>query len=181
MLRQMSQFGMGIILVTLLVLGLSNKGTYGKVPASFIPGFGKSRDVERTQFTPPIASPINSLFVKSDGSTSTTLIILVAYDSSLAHKTEAGFAGQTPLILSVSTLPFKEARFDPTLVEFEQDGHTWRPVADGESFPIVKTAPFGGRIRDGQIHQGVVMLPGEFDLSRPLTIRYLSSHRVLRF
>ncbi len=183
MVRQMSQLGMGILLATLLILGLSNKGTYGKVPV--FSSSKKPARLDRAQLVPSSPSAINSLFVKSvksAASNQTELIILVAYGAELVQRQARVGPPRIPLVLSVSTLPFQEATFDPTLLEFEQDGRRWRPGrdrADMQAFPA--GSPFGGSIGDGEIHQGLVMLPAEFDAHRAIVIRYLQSTRVLRF
>ncbi len=182
----MSLLGTGI-LGTLLILGLSNKGSYGRVPVD-VKGlshyFADAFSSDRTEFETAHPSKINSLFVKDDGSGPTAMIILVAHNDDLTDNVQRiTNTKQIPLVFSVSTLPFKEAEFEPYHIEFEQNNKIWQPQIEGEYeiFPLSSEGKFGGTIHDGEIHQGVVMLPDWFDVHRPIIIRYFASQRMLRF
>jgi hypothetical protein len=90
----------------------------------------------------------------------------------------------TPLFLSVSTLPNRKAVFDPTLLRFEQCGRLWRPEMTGsvpEVLSLEAGEPFGGTLTDGQIHQGVILLPEWFDPQTPITVRYGDFQYLARF
>ncbi|MFQ5640306.1 MAG: hypothetical protein ACE5IR_20185 [bacterium] len=186
-MKQMSRLGTGIFIVTLLMLGLSNKWIYGKVPVNFkslSACLEEYLSADKDGLKTSIASSINSLFIKHDGSGPTAMIILVAYSDELTRPVqELTKSSQTPLVLSISTLPFKEVHFDPMEIVFEQDDRVWHPNPELENdvFPLGSGSQFGGLITHSEIQQGVVLLPETFDVERPITIRYLSSERVLKF
>lgn len=186
MKKQLGLLGTGI-LVALLVPGLSTKGSYGKVPVnskSLSRYLGEVFSTDRAGFKPQASCSINSLFVKHDGSGPIAMIVLVAHSDELTRPVqEITQTKQTPLILSVSTLPLGEVDFNPGAIEFEQDNKVWQPDLNSgkDVFPLNAGLRFGGVINDGQIQQGVVLLPEWFDVHRPLIIRYLNSQRLLRF
>jgi hypothetical protein len=189
MRKQMSQKGMGI-LMTLLMLGFSYKGIYGKVPVNFksLPEIVKqvvSPDQAGVRIS--TKNQINSLFVRPFGKGTTAMIMLIAHDKEVTEVVQEILQSkQTPLIFSVSTLPFTEADFDPSLLQFEQDQRMWQMQSEDNNdvtvmIPLGRDAKFGGALKDGEIHQGVVLLPDWFDLRKPITIRYLSNERLLTF
>ncbi len=179
---------MGIIL-TLLILGLSNKWIYGKVPVNIkkLPhlledvfssaGFG-------SKFTTSSSSKVNSLFVRNSDSGPSAMIILVAYDDIVTETVQKIMQTEKiPLIFSVSTLPYKEVELEPTFIQFEQDEKRWHPESEynNEFFVLFQNSKFGGVITEGEVHQGIVMLPELFDITQPITIKYLSTKRVFSF
>lgn len=186
MKKQMSQFGMGMILVALLIMGFSHKRSYGKVPAN-------SKNLP--ELMDNILSPhsvdlgishqnkIRSLFVRPDGKNSLAIIMLVAHNEEVTNTVrEILQSNQTPLIFSVSTLPFTEGYFDPTLFQFVQEQKVWRPSAElNDVFPLGKNAKFGGELNDGEIHIGVILLPEWFDITRPISLRYGNYSRSVKF
>ncbi|MFQ5864261.1 MAG: hypothetical protein ACE5IW_03430 [bacterium] len=186
MKKQMSQQGMGIFL-TLLMLGFSYKWIYGEVPVNLksLPEVVQ-QVVSSEQAGIQISSEnqINSLFVRQVGNGPMAMIMLIAHDKEVTQIVQEILQSkQTPLIFSVSALPFTEANFDPSLFRFEQNHRVW----PARSEPIDKVmfalsgAKFGGALKDGEIHQGVVLLPEWFDLRQPITIRYLDNARLLTF
>lgn len=187
MKKQMSQRGMGIFL-TLLMLGFSHKGIYGKVPVHLksLPEIVKQLvSSEQSGIEISLKNQINSLFVRHAGNGPMAMIMLIAYDKEVTQAVQEILQSkQTPLIFSVSTLPFAKANFDPSLLQFEQDQHVWRTQSEPNidvMFPLGKNVKFGGALRDSEIHQGVVLLPDWFDLRRPIIIRYLNNERLLTF
>ncbi len=187
MKKQMSQVGMGMIL-TLLMLGFSFKGIYGKVPVNFKRFPEMLRRVMSSTYTETeinLRNQINSLFVKRVGNGNTALIMLIAHDEAVTRAVQELLESkQTPLVFSVSTLPFARANFDPINLQFEQDEHLWQAnskTLNEVMFPLSKDGRFGGDLKDDDIHQGVVLLPEWFDLTRPITIRYLNNERLFTF
>ncbi|MFQ5602626.1 MAG: hypothetical protein ACE5HS_05105 [bacterium] len=186
MKKQLSHIGIGMIL-TLLMLGLSHKGSYGKVPVNI----NRLSQILQKGISSNLAdlnshnSPhINSLFVQNDGSGAVAMIVLVAYNGAFTKAfQQAGLSRQIPLIFSISSLPFQTANLNPALLRFEQGGKSWQPT-DSEKptiFTLFKNGKFGGAIHDGDIHQGLVLLPEWFDIEQPITIRYLNNKREFHF
>lgn len=187
MKKQMSQVGLGMILTLLLILGLSYKGSYGKVSVKFrnLPQLVEeviSSNHKGMNFH--VSAQINSMFIRSHKGGSPAMIILVAYDDEIVETVQREL--QTPkiaLLLSASTLPSYEVNLDPSFIQFEQDHRTWHPhsKSNNDYFALFSRTKFGGIIHEGEIHQGIVMLPEWFDLHRPITIHYLDSSRVFSF
>lgn len=124
----------------------------------------------------PGETQITPLFIRSSQKGNIDLTMLIAYNEKIS-----GFAIQivnkmvTPLIFSVSTMPFVNINFQPELLVFEQNGKRWSPSNHPDTidmFPLEDDIPFGGPISDAQLHQGVIMLPGWFDINQPLEINY---------
>lgn len=182
----MSQFGMGMILLALLIMGFSHKWSYGKIPAN-----SKNRPelMEHILSSCPVdldISPennIKSLFVRPKGKNSSAIIMLVAHNEEVTKIVrEILQSNQTPLIFSVSTLPFTEGYFDPTLFQFVQEQTIWQPNAKlNDVFPLGKNSKFGGELNDGEIHLGVILLPEWFDVTRPISLHYGNYSRSLKF
>jgi hypothetical protein len=90
----------------------------------------------------------------------------------------------TPLVFSVSTLPLRHVVFDPARLRFEQRGRAWQPDSSRRAldvWPLEEGSRFGGPIADGQIQQGVILLPAWFDPQAPITVRYGDFHYLARF
>ena len=88
----------------------------------------------------------------------------------------------TPLLLSVSTMPFIEVEFDPFLFSFEQNGQKWSPSEKhADAFSLGENDEFGGIISDQDVHQGVVMIPAGFDLNKPIKVSYKNFKKMCRF
>ncbi|MFQ5823975.1 MAG: hypothetical protein ACE5JB_07970 [bacterium] len=187
MKKQMSQFGMGI-LSTLLILGFSQKGIFGKVPVNFKSLQEIVRHVvssDRAGVEISLKNQISSLFVRHDGNGPMAMIMLIVHDKEVTQAVQKFMQSKRiPLIFSVSTLPHTEVNFDLSFFQFEQDQRLWQPKTESNSiemFPLGKETKFGGTLKDSEIHQGIVLLPDWFDLSRPITIRYLNNERLLTF
>jgi len=71
--------------------------------------------------------------------------------------------------------------FQPELLTFEQNGKKWSPVSNNDNcnlFPLDENIPFGGKITEAQPHQGVIMLPGWFDINKQIEVNYKSFRKV---
>jgi hypothetical protein len=146
-----------------------------KLTMRFIKAFNlysKSKLYKKT----PSEIQITPLFIRSTPKGSIDLTMLIAYDKNISRLTEQLLDKSViPLIFSVSTMPFTEINFQPHCLVFEQDGRKWSPINSNSSFdmfPLDESLPFGGQINETQIHQGVVLLPGWFDMSQPIKIAY---------
>ncbi|MDZ7262603.1 MAG: hypothetical protein ONB05_10930 [candidate division KSB1 bacterium] len=116
---------------------------------------------------------ITSLFVRSGEKGSVEITMLIAYSKSITNTARDILNEQvTPLIFSVSSLPLESAEFKPEELKFEQNGRIWSPEENSDMFPLGKNANFGGLINESRIHQGVILLPGWFDVSQPIEISY---------
>jgi hypothetical protein len=128
---------------------------------------------------------ITSFFVRANDSKRIQLTMLVAYKAELS-KAVRQIVGQnvTPLVFSVSTLPNRSVDFDPTLLRFEQRGRSWQPQLNEkvmDILPLDENEKFGGKVSDGEVHQGIVLLPAWFDPKAPITLRYGDFHYLARF
>lgn len=130
----------------------------------------------------PGETQITPLFIRSSQKGHIDLTMLIAYDqriTSLAK--EIINKSVIPLIFSVSTMPFVNDNFAPESLVFEQNGKKWSPSNHPDTidmFPIEDEVPFGGPISDTQIHQGVIMLPGWFDINLPVEINYKNFRKI---
>jgi len=122
------------------------------------------------------------LFVRSSQKENIDLTMLIAYDQRISDLAKQIIKKTVfPLIFSVSTMPFVNDNFQPGSLVFEQNGKRWSPSNHPESidmFPLDENIPFGGPISDTQLHQGVIMLPGWFDINQPLEINYKNFRKV---
>ena len=128
---------------------------------------------------------ITPLFVRSAEANEIDLTMLIVYDKNISKAVQKITSNKvTPLIFSVSTMPFVETRFDPVLFCFEQERIKWSPKK-GENvsdiFPLGENSVFGGDIDDNQVQQGVILLPGYFDLNKPIKITYKQFKKVFEF
>lgn len=125
---------------------------------------------------------ITPLFIRSTQKGDIDLTMLIAYDDRITTIAKQIMNTTiTPLIFSVSTMPFMDINFQPELLTFEQNGKKWSPVANSENgalFPLDENIPFGGKLTETQPHQGVIMLPGWFDMNNPIEINYKSFRKV---
>jgi len=140
---------------------------------------------ERSPLAKLQADKITSFFVRDNDSNRIQLSMLVAYQAELA-KAVREIVGQkvTPLVFSISTLPSRMVSFDPAQLRFEQNGRQWTPVTGPHSadvMPLEENGVFGGKVADGEVHQGVVLLPAWFDPHRPITLRYGDFHYLAKF
>lgn len=130
----------------------------------------------------PGETQITPLFIRSSQKGHIDLTMLIAYDqriTSLAK--EIINKAVTPLIFSISTMPFVNDNFKPESLVFEQNGKRWSPSNHPDTidmFPIDEDVPFGGPISDTQIHQGVIMLPAWFDINLPIEINYKNFRKI---
>ncbi|MDZ7343675.1 MAG: hypothetical protein ONA90_04080 [candidate division KSB1 bacterium] len=131
------------------------------------------------------ADKITSFFVRANDSKRILLSMLVAYRAELTEAVRQIFGQKvTPLVFSVSTLPNRSVNFDPALLRFEQRGRVWQPVVNNNSadiLPLDENAKFGGTLIDGEVHQGIVMLPAWINPKEPITVRYGDFHYLARF
>lgn len=140
---------------------------------------------ERTSAAKLNADKITSFFVRDNDSNRIQLSMLVAYKAELAQSVRA-IVGQrvTPLVFSISTLPNRIVSFDPAQLRFEQKGRIWKPETGKQSADVMaleENGVFGGKIADGEIHQGVILLPAWFDPQAPITLRYGDFHYLAKF
>lgn len=130
----------------------------------------------------PGETQITPLFIRSTLKGDIDLTMLVAYDERITSIAKQMMnKSVTPLIFSVSTMPFVNMSFEPELLTFEQNGKKWAPNNYPEAvdmFPLDENMPFGGQIKDTQLHQGVIMLPGWFDINQPIEINYKNFRKV---
>jgi len=138
----------------------------------------KSKIFERI----PGESQITPLFIRSSHKGHIDLTMLIAYDHRITNLAKE-IINKTviPLILSVSTMPFVNDNFAPESLVFEQNGKRWSPSKHPDTidmFPIDVDVPFGGPISDTQLHQGVIMLPGWFDIDQPIEINYKKFRKI---
>lgn len=182
MIDQLSRVGKGMILA-LLMLGFSYKGSYGKIPASFnLSEYLKTPltyDSKNNQSA--LKNQLNSLIVKQSGGMA--MIVLVGYDSQITPDIrKLTHSQQTPLIFSVSTLPSNSVQFEPENFQFEQNNRTWRPLTkEATVFAIGENSKFGGQLLDDDVQQGVILLPSWFNIKRPIKIKYLHDERIISF
>lgn len=140
----------------LKVLNLNNSSTiYKKAPG-------------RTQVTP--------LFIRSNNDGKLDLTMLIAYDKRIESVANQIINKPvTPLVFSVSTMPFVEVNFHPEWLVFEQDGKRWSPSINPDNidmFPLDEATPFGGQLTETQVHQGIILLPGWFNINKQIKINY---------
>ena len=130
----------------------------------------------------PGDTQITPLFIRSEKKGKIDLTMLIACDNRLSKQAQHIIKKAiTPLIFSVSTMPFIEMDFHPDWLIFEQNGKKWSPNNYPESidmFPLDENVPFGGQITETQLHQGVIMLPGWFDVYQPIKINYKNFRKV---
>lgn len=130
----------------------------------------------------PGETQITPLFIRSSPKGHIDLTMLIAYDKRITNiAKEIINKAVTPLIFSVSTMPFVNDNFQPESLVFEQNGKKWSPNNHPDTidmFPIEEDVPFGGPISDTQIHQGVIMLPTWFDINLPVEINYKSFRKI---
>lgn len=130
----------------------------------------------------PSETQITPLFIRSSQKGHIDLTMLIAHDKRITEiAKEIINKTITPLIFSVSSMPFVNDNFEPDRLVFEQNGKKWSPSNHPDSidmFPIEEDVPFGGPISDTQIHQGVIMLPGWFDIDKPIEINYKNFRKI---
>jgi hypothetical protein len=128
---------------------------------------------------------VTSFFVRANDSKRIQLSMLVAYKAEFTQAVRELVGHKvTPLVFSVSTLPNRIVYFDPSQLCFEQGGRCWRPEAMGGQLDVLSLEEggrFGGKLTDGELHQGVIFLPEWFDPATPITLRYGDFHYLARF
>jgi len=131
------------------------------------------------------ADKITSIFVQANDSKRIQFSILVACRREFTQAVRELFGENvTPLLFSVSTLPLRNVVFDPARLRFEQRGRIWQPDSSRRAldvWPLEEGDRFGGPITDGQVQQGVILLPEWFDPQAPITVRYGDFHYLARF
>lgn len=130
----------------------------------------------------PGETQITPLFIRSSQKGHIDLTMLIAYDQRITNLAKEIINKTiTPLIFSVSSMPFVNDNFEPERLVFEQKGKKWSPSNHPDAidmFPIEEDVPFGGPISDTQIHQGVILLPGWFDVDQSIEINYKNFRKI---
>jgi hypothetical protein len=128
---------------------------------------------------------ITSFFVRANDSKRIQLSMLVVYKAELAAAIRKMYDQKvTPLVFSVSTFPNRQVAFDPAKLRFEQCGRIWHPGGDQDAvdiLPLDDNAKFGGLVIDGEVHQGIVLLPAWMNPKEPITLRYGDFHYLATF
>ncbi|RMF63985.1 MAG: hypothetical protein D6743_09945 [Calditrichaeota bacterium] len=168
------------MLATLLILGFSHKGTYGKIPVTL--KTQASLELDSAVFHDP---HVNSLIIDSEDKTAGALIVLVAYDQGLTELIRTRLQSNLlPLVVSVSALPFCDCSFDPAQLWFRQGSEIWQPgfgKGGDDIIPMGTDHRFGGRIEDGKVDNAILLLPAGFDPSKPITVGYGAHRRITTF
>jgi hypothetical protein len=128
---------------------------------------------------------ITSFFVRANDSKRIQLSMLVVYKAELAAAIRKMYdQNVTPLVFSVSTFPNRQVAFDPAKLCFEQRGRLWHPGSKQgavDILPLDDNAKFGGLVIDGEVHQGIVLLPAWMNPKEPITLRYGDFHYLATF
>jgi hypothetical protein len=128
---------------------------------------------------------ITSFFVRANDSKRIQLSMLVVYKAELAAALRKMYEQKvTPLVFSVSTFPNRRVDFDPAKLRFEQRGRIWHPGSNQDAvdiLPLDDNAKFGGLVIDGEVHQGIVLLPAWMNPQEPITLRYGDFHYLATF
>jgi hypothetical protein len=128
---------------------------------------------------------ITSFFVPADAGRMIQLSMLVTYTAEFTRVVRELLGEEvTPLLFSVSTLPSRTVTFDPTRLHFEQYGRVWHPRLASDPIEFLalnESSRFGGDLSDGEVHQGVILLPAWFDPQAPITLRYGDFHYLACF
>ncbi len=119
---------------------------------------------------------VTSFSIQGDQKGPSALTMLVASSQNVTKAIRSILKTDvTPLVLSVSTLPLQSTEFRPEDLKFEQAGRIWSPKMNADQmfiFPLGQNREFGGIIEDSEVHQGVILLPGWFNLDNPIKITY---------
>jgi hypothetical protein len=128
---------------------------------------------------------ITSFFVRANDSKRIQLSMLVVYKAELAVVMQKMYGQKvTPLVFSVSTFPNRQVAFAPAKLRFEQRGRIWQPEGHPDAvdiLPLDDNAKFGGVVTDGEVHQGIVLLPAWMNPNEPITLRYGDFHYLATF
>lgn len=123
-----------------------------------------------------VNNKITSLFIRPQGKATMEITMLIACSRNITNAAREILNKKiTPLVFSVSTLPFVSTEFYPEDFSFIQDGRSWSPnkeEAKHDMFALGENGKFGGTVVDSQVHQGVILLPEWFDLTKQVTIKY---------
>jgi len=176
-----------IEVIIVLSLFLSSTVLLGKTKNDLVTRFAdilKFRSYSTNEHKSQLDTKITALFVRSSLQNSIDLTMLITFDKGITAATrKITNNAVTPLIFSVSTMPFVEIEFDPTYFIFEQAGIRWSPSSNDSEFdffPLGEDVDFGGEIREQDIHQGVIMLPDNFDINRPIKISYKQFNKICK-
>ncbi len=117
-----------------------------------------------------------SLFIRSGQSSEIDITILITHDDHITEMVRRTLNERvTPLILSVSTMPFVETVFDPYAFVFEQEDKKWSPVRSTDAlhvFPLGESDVFGGKLSEQDVQRGVIILPPGFEISKKIRVIY---------
>lgn len=132
-----------------------------------------------------VQEQITSIFVRASDSKRIMLSMLVAHQDALTSAVRQLIGEKvTPLVFSVSTLPNRSAVFEVDQLRFEQNGKSWQPqISDqhADTLPLEEDGKFGGHLSDGEIQQGIVLLPSWFSAEEPITVHYGDFNYLARF
>ncbi len=128
---------------------------------------------------------VTSFFVRANDSKRIQLSMLVVYKTELSTAIQKMYGQKvTPLVFSVSTFPNRQVNFDPAKLRFEQRGRVWNPESEKAAvniLPLDDNTKFGGVVSDGEVHQGIVLLPAWMNPQEPITLRYNDFHYLATF
>ncbi|RMD96895.1 MAG: hypothetical protein D6814_10560 [Calditrichaeota bacterium] len=120
---------------------------------------------------------ITAYIVRDKEKNTIKLTMLIAHNNALTRRIQNMVGRKVlPLIFSVSTVPGQAYYFNPSYLQFEQNGKTWRPDSSAlDSLIIIleENGKFGGLVEGGQTHQAVVLLPSWFKINAPILVRYI--------
>ena len=132
-----------------------------------------------------VGEKITSIFVRNNDSKQIKLSMLVSHKDELTNSVrELVKKHVTPLVFSVSVLPNRSTVFEPKLLRFSQNGKTWIPKIQGSKTDVIlleEDGKFGGAIADGDIHQGMVLLPAWFSPTSLISVHYGDFHYLAQF
>lgn len=181
MMTKSSKYFSLVLLLSMLLLVFSAallpalaKGKMG-LPETFVRLWNSESDAPKPEHK-HYDKKITSLFMKADQEMNVKFTMLIAHSKSITHAIRNILDKDiTPIICSVSSLPLESTEFNPTVLQFEQDGRIWSPTAEESAvdmFALGKDGHFGGTLHDSEIHQGVIFLPGWFNVHKPINIIY---------
>jgi len=176
--NQQGRLLQGLVLA-LLILGFSHKGSYGEIPVSskdlvsYLKQLTSSAPFHSAQ---SFGEPIHSLFVRKG------LIILIEHNQYLSETLHRKMsATETPLIVCASVLPANTVRFEPKALIFRQGEHIWHPAHGRDIVLLDEGFDLERPLTGENTCRVMVLLPPEFDLSEPIHVGYGSSRRAIQF
>ena len=127
---------------------------------------------------------ISSFIVRAEDDHKILLSMLVTIQADLTQTVRALLnENVTPVVFSVSTPPGQTAEFDPGQFQFEQKSRSWRPTSMNgcmDIWALENNCRFGGKILEGEVHQGIILLPEWLDPGKPMILRYGKANGLIR-